>query len=1011
MAATSSTFTMADRRKRIATYGKSTRPPPTLKWNTDAPSPEPPRKQAGLSGGLLKKPSTSLKAIDALQGSRASLAKSPAQDVFNVPSDDELRPASRVAALAPAKKRKEKQPASVDEWDVPSSSDETITRMRPVAKTPQPPRKTAANRKPLAVPKSQRKVQQVNTISSDDPLAADEQGAGVSQRVRNTTKEIDSQVQETKKKIGKVTNVSQAPSPVPATTALRGTKSKLVSTLKKPAAQPQMERDIFDVPSEDDLTVSTSPRRAKSVLKVRKTPPGPPANNMRASPEPMESDDSNTSRKRKRGLPRKPMASKKLDAAETISERHVPQRKSKHQRTGDRQLESTDVPEPRDDISLSKPKRTRVRTVAGSVLPPIAKGQSSPASLHSMLTDRSLPKPSSALPTDINPEPTGLLDETLYDIADAATPLSYAKNIEGSGSITPRQKQIFNNLLKSTPDMPSITKLQLTNRKPAVSPLALLARSSSDIPQSDHSYKKKLVELLRKGGSNEDDSEEDSDEDSEDEDESEEDVNHDLGTDVNASAEEDDKMDVDPEPQAESQNSQNAYHVASGSKVTYAKQRSYLEESNLEDGLLLSMDLGDAFGLSGSGRKKDDLASDGEDDPTSQVRGMHELKRLGQNQKFQLEAQTAIDDIEDKAGLGPSARRSAMLDFCTRTADRRYLDQLFDSALGHQLFKSISSNGEVIFDFAAIVTVAFILDNSPSPFVLEEIYKSDILASITKLLDFDSDIGQIAKDRKANLSKVGRESVADLRTLVQQSSIWSHDKPEKVSPQIVAMRTLDLMVLALRKAGRQGALLDHNVICKLLDIAAGPFGRFRTPQATSQDMLTLNLTFSILEPASMSTERQATWSNDALRRLAGTVPVFFGTDGPSPIKLALRLCMNLTNNRPKACAMFAEPSFIRPLIEAISHGFAQVTNHMEEAERIEVVEDLVFSLGLMMNLTEFSDKARSSILKGGDELVDALATIFIEGSKRAAQVRTNDNGSQCSDVLTQLGRFLGRGAC
>jgi hypothetical protein len=440
-----------------------------------------------------------------------------------------------------------------------------------------------------------------------------------------------------------------------------------------------------------------------------------------------------------------------------------------------------------------------------------------------------------------------------------------------------------------------------------------------------------------------------------------------------------DDMDVDEEAPSNSQASQNSLHVAMGSKVTYGQQRSYLEEANLEDNLLMSMDFDTMLGS----HKQPESETE---DESSQVRGIHELRRQGQNQKFQMEAQTAIDDIAAKSGISNSVRRSTMLDLCTRMTDETFLGQLLESALGHQFLASIHSNGEIIFDFAATVAIAFILKTEPGASVLDDIYQPRTMETLIRLLGIDTDISRIAKERKTNLSNIGRESVASVRTLVQDSALWSPEQLEKVSPQIVALRTLDLLILALRNAGRTEALVTEQVICQLLNIALGPSERLKVGKPVPQDLMTLNLTFSILEAVSMSNARHATWSNEDLARLMKMLPVLFDANDAAPVKLALRLCMNLTNNKPKACETFASPEFVQPLVRSITNRFDRLTGQLDEDQRTDIIEALILSLGAIINLAEFSDHARLGVVADGDELVDALARIFLEGSERAALV-------------------------
>ena len=72
-------------------------------------------------------------------------------------------------------------------------------------------------------------------------------------------------------------------------------------------------------------------------------------------------------------------------------------------------------------------------------------------------------------------------------------------------------------------------------------------------------------------------------------------------------------------------------------------------------------------------------------------------------------------------------------------------------------------------------------------------------------------------------------------------------------------------------------------------------------------------------------------------------------------------------------------------MQFIIHSFTQVASQQNE-ENAEVSEGLILALGAMINLAELSDQARMSVVVEGDDLIDALATTFLAGSERAAQV-------------------------
>ncbi|KAF2474363.1 uncharacterized protein BDR25DRAFT_216283 [Lindgomyces ingoldianus] len=1043
----SSAFTAAHRRKRIATYGKASRSTTNFTWNEDAPSPDRPRKQAGALQSVLRRPGATSGSDSTVGNSRANPSRSLAtRDVFDVPSEDELAPLlSPVPTKIYPAKTSPKQVAPMDDFDVPSSGNEAPLPRRRIGKTPQPTHKHDAPRRLVPPLKKLTKTDRSDMPSSDDPLAAPpRQRAKTPLSLRKPDKNSQLQQQTERCPVVRPKAVSRATTPVPtASTVERKNKSASTIPAKNPAVKPTLDVDIFDVPSSDGETAQRTSRRPRPApLPRAKTPtvsrpPGP----RRSPAASIESDDSNASKKRKwRGSSQISLTANVTELAGRKEEESVvPQRSKKYRKKEDSVSPKHDsevhtqppkqIPTTATEPTINKPKRTRVRTVPVQARAPISKGQSSPAKLHGMLAMRSVPQ---RPPAPKLPELSIIEDVTMYDIHDPATPPRKALKSSIAGSVTPRQREIFGNLLgdsseNTTPGMPSIARLQLTVRKPRDT-LASLARSSSDIPQTAHSRKPRLIDTLMQAQSESDEEGEEEEEGGgeaeaeEDEDsESDEDIEQDITKipigsrslhkttyrTATSSLPAADDAEMDDELPTNSQTSQGALHLNTGPKVTYAKQRSYLEESNLEDGLLLAMDFDDIPGLGGSSSNKaSNNFSDEEEEPTSQVRGIHELRRRGQNEQFMLEAQTSIDEIAGKAGLGASARRSVMLEFCTQLADEKFVDQLLNSALDHQFFSSLASKGDVIFDFAAIVATAFILKTGPGFTILDKIHGSDIMATLTKLLDLGTDIGRIAKERKTNLSRVGQESVAGFRKLVQDSSIWLFEKPEKVTPQIVAMKTLDLLILNLRQAGSTEALLSENTLSKLLDITGSPCDRLKNGTGSLQDLTTLNLAFSILEAVSMSKEKQTTWSNKHLRRLVEMMPALFVAGGASPIRLAIRLCMNLTNNKPKACEAFSVPAFVQPLVRSISQRFTLLAGELEEEQRTEVLEGLILSLGAMINLAEFSDQARTSVIAEEEGLVDALAKIFLDGSERAAQADSMEE-SQSNVAIGYLAVLLG----
>jgi hypothetical protein len=1008
----SSNFTAPDRRKKVVTYGKASRlapkPPPTT--STDAPSPELPHKHTTVPDAVSKRSERGLKTANSSRNTRAN---SESLDIFDVPSDNDfgapaIKPTKTIASQHHAFAEKRRAPLmggrpmhSGSQLGNAARIERGATKASLAARAP-PSKAQKPVQPPKVAPQSQ---------STAEPLVTQPRGrAKTPQLTHAHTQDKPSTQRQTAKVGGKATTVQAAKQRLPASKAAKNAKAgSSLSVRAAPAAlsaKPHQPADVFDLPSSDDEShvptpkpirrapIATHKEPAKS-LKARDARPG------------TESEDSEALKKRKRrGSVSSTLAPK--PAIEQNEDDSLPQRSHKYPRKkGDdspghehTQPPSTSAqPDPQSVApAVNKPRRTRLRTVPVQSRPAMANGQSSPATLHGTLPNN---RTSKASPITEAPETTTVEDDTMYEIPDVMTKPLRRRPDPSSGSVTPRQKALFGSLLgtasSSATPMPSMSKLQLTDRKPS-SILGALSRSKSDLTHSTQSRKAKLIASLKQPESSSDEAGSGSEVDSSGEEEIQSTTaitksGQGHATKVTRATSVESDMEVDNEVAADSQTSQATSTFGSRSKFTYAKSRSYLQEANPEDAFLMSMDLDEPITF-GSQNKNSQAE---EEEEASQVRPNHELKRQGHNTKFHWDNQMLIDDIATRSNN--SIRRSTMLELCTQMADETFAHDLLDSSLADDFFENASSTGDVIFDFAVAVATLFLLGGKPDYTVLDLIYRSEIPSSLHKLLDYDTDIIKIAKNRKSNLSRLAQESVATFRSTILSSSIWPSAALQTVSPRIVALKGLESLVLGLRHTANAESIISKETAEKLVDLAAG-VAEGAQRQGGSEDLtLILETTFSILEAESLAKQKPIVWSAHMLQRLAKAMPMAFQTGQAAMITTAVKLCMNLTNNKPKACQQFSDRSFVHTLVQSIVVRAKLLQADVEEAQRAEALDTLILSLGAMINLTEHSNQARINVDDGGQLIEDLVAT-FVNGSVRTAQVSLSPFAKQGSGIDT-----------
>ncbi|KAH7386972.1 hypothetical protein DE146DRAFT_188730 [Phaeosphaeria sp. MPI-PUGE-AT-0046c] len=1016
-----SAFTAPDRRKKVVTYGKASRlvPPPNAISDNDAPSPERPRKKFTLPPASLKKIGNEDSA-GSIKSRSTLREKTGSPDIFDVPSDDEFAALSATATKKPTTKRQ-----------VPGKDGSTSRTEQPELSAREPPHKPLVTSRKTEAPRliasvaakgSQKPVQQLKApklpMPNPGPATVSSVRRAKTPQATAAPKEDTAVEQVVQRSVAKPKATSQPERPTPATSKNQKPIKHSIAlpskrTIPKAATQQSRDLDVFDMPSSDDEAHLPTP---KPVKKARTAVVEASARENKAPStvhknDQTESDDSTASRKRKRNGSTFSIAAKKPNF-EQVSAQSLPQRSLKYQKQADNvsrghnslhTTASVPVEQPQQaPPAINKPRRTRVRTIPILSQPP-AKAQSSPADLRNMLANRAPPQP--PLSTE-SFEATAPEDETMYEISDSfATPLRpSAKSI--SGSITPRQKALFGNLLgtaSATPSMPSISRLQLTDTKPK-SMLAALSRSKSEMTPTASAKKTRLIASLKHAESSSDDEASGSESESGNEAmvESKFGQGHEdskkVQTSTNAHIADDD-MNIDVDVAADSQTSQTTTGYGNRQKFTYAKARSYLQEANPEDEFLMSMDM-DEPNIFAS-QTKDSQTEDEEE--MSQVRANHELKRHGQNTKFEWENLMLIDDIASKSSN--AIRRSALLELTTKMADASFAHELLDSSLAQQFLDNLTSNGEIIFDFAAAVATVFMLQTNPNYTTLEQIHRSDHMTSLVRLLDNTTDIQKIAKNRKTNLSRIAVDAVVGFRSTTLSGCSWLSVKPETISPHMIATKALELMEVGLRASGSAESAIGQDALVKLVGIVHIVSEQCKARKDAMADQMLLKSIFSTLEAASLTTEKRLIWTGQMMQSLASSMSGAFQGGDTTTVTLAVKLCMNLTNNKPKACQQFSGAVFVRSLAQSIADRITFLQEGREEEQRTEALDTLILSLGAMINLTEHSDQARLN-MDDGDVLLKTLAKAFVKGSARTTQAVSMEE-SQSSVVVGYLSVLIG----
>ncbi|TKA68729.1 hypothetical protein B0A49_06221 [Cryomyces minteri] len=408
--------------------------------------------------------------------------------------------------------------------------------------------------------------------------------------------------------------------------------------------------------------------------------------------------------------------------------------------------------------------------------------------------------------------------------------------IARSGTTTPRQAELWDQLLagdqvsanSSFPESQNMATL--VRRSPRRRSLVrkTIVRCASERPQTNYKRRVRLVDTLLSAAPS---SEDDEDSDSADEER------------INGTPQLRSRLSRKPTNEM-SQNSATSSALASqsltvaetGLKITYARTRSYLRDETLENEMLFDMPL-EAPTPPKAVRSKPGLTasqsqplsvfdSDMNDAPgsnTTGIRSIHELRANGVSHSFTHGISSLLDDLEDGSTPARSRRRSALLELATKLSDKLFVHRFVEQGFDQRLLASVADSVDPIVGFTMAAVHAFTLDADVSEHSIRSIYEYGGIVKLVALLDTDSDINKMARERRCNMSKVALSTLGDFRNLLQNSSLWKTGKPSVVTPRNIALRGLELLVRRMRELRTTDELLDDIAIEKLLHIAQLPF--------------------------------------------------------------------------------------------------------------------------------------------------------------------------------------------
>ncbi|CAI7648195.1 unnamed protein product [Penicillium viridicatum] len=425
-----------------------------------------------------------------------------------------------------------------------------------------------------------------------------------------------------------------------------------------------------------------------------------------------------------------------------------------------------------------------------------------------------------------------------------------------------------------------------------------------------------------------------------------------------------------------------------GSRVTYARQRSFLDDMIMSEDLSTHNDSSCPKHRSQSVQRQlnyeatstarlivpnEDTNEDGS------VRSIHELRQAGGNARYRGAVESIFEDIEDPQN-SLSGRCNAFLQLCGKLLDtglkRRFVECNFDK----RLVDCLSMDLQVVPTILAFCAYALASSDGHMSYVLATSAWPKLLDASPALLGLQDDIPVTARAQASGLSRPLQKILQN--TIPQIAAMLFPDTAlSKLSPCTLALYCLRSTISTMQTKGENPTLstsLLKPLVQALVSESQHCVSLEKIHPESSQ---ILCMGFSILE-ASTTLAESLTKENwgilDPLSELHSLLCLESGT--ASQIQpLYIRLILNITNSNPPLCDRFAIPEMVGGLVHIVSANFGDLT---EDAlgKANNSLDSVILALGALINLTEQSEASRSIFLRSAGSskhFLDQLLHLFM----------------------------------
>ncbi|MCJ1433797.1 hypothetical protein MMC27_003162 [Xylographa pallens] len=432
-------------------------------------------------------------------------------------------------------------------------------------------------------------------------------------------------------------------------------------------------------------------------------------------------------------------------------------------------------------------------------------------------------------------------------------------------------------------------------------------------------------------------------------------------------------------------------------KVTYGRQRSFLTEDYLDEVFSTNTPASDKMNFRAATNMTDprndllkpqklpilsEVMDESTDSNTGTIRSIHELREAGGNARMTGDIEATLDDIDENNNIPLSHRRSGLLEVAMKLRQPEFCRRFIDLGLETRLLAHVDSCSDTIAGILLLTAMLQIIAHPISSHIVAEFAAPGVLKFLGRYLECQEDVKLMARSRRSNMSKALQAEVIGFCASFMRADVWRSGQPVQITGHILSLQCLEYIVRHQREAGSTSDILSHEILERLIDILI-PSHNAVVLTLGSGTTAEVQLSLSILESSSIAHTkclggRDMLWTSRSIAKMAEFLSIIQMQTGPQAgtlRTLALRLCLNLTNNNSTICHAFSDTKVIHATLFMIGSSFSTLSSEAVDDSTEIVVDNLVLSLGLLINLAEWNESTRELFLLNDDDKRHPLSTL------------------------------------